>query len=77
MSKFLVGQIGIPRHSAVAKMLYKEKILDKLVVDTYFSKESIWAKLPAIGPKLFNNLKKYDPDFPSEFVTGDWYGAIR
>jgi len=77
MSKFLVGQIGIPRHSAVAKILHKEKILDKLVVDTYFSKESVLTKLPAIGPRLLNNFKKYDPDFPSEFVTGDWYGAIR
>ena len=77
MSKFLVGQIGIPRHSAVAKMLYEENLLDQFIVDTYFSKKSILANLPVIGPKLVTNLKKYDPEFPSNMVRGDWYGALK
>lgn len=77
MKKFIIGQTGIPRHSAVAKLLYKENLLDKFIVDTYFSTQSIWAKLPVVGPKLVNSLKKYDPGFPSSYVDYDWYGSIR
>ena len=46
MSKFIVGQVGIPRDMYVAKMLYAEGLLDKLFTDTYFSQKSSLAKLP-------------------------------
>jgi glycosyltransferase involved in cell wall biosynthesis len=76
MSKFIVGQVGIPRDMYVAKMLYAEGLLDKLFTDTYFSQKSSLAKLPLVGNKLSTAFKKYDPGFYDTYISSDLFGAI-
>ena len=76
MSKFLLGQIGSPRDYNVAKFLYNENLLQQLVVDTYFSKDSLMAKMPVFGERLAVKLRKYDIGFPLEKVSYDWLGAL-
>ena len=76
MSKFLLGQIGSPRDYNVAKFLYNENLLEQLIVDTYFSKDSLIGKLPVIGERLAVKLRKYDIGFPLDKVSYDWLGAL-
>ncbi|WP_419701188.1 glycosyltransferase family 4 protein [Mucilaginibacter sp. NFX135] len=76
MTKFIVGQLGVPRHSAAAKALYERGLLDQFVTDTYFSTKGSLANLPLIGPKLTAKYKKYDPGFTNDVVSGDWLGAL-
>ncbi len=76
MSNFIIGQTGTPRDSSVAKMLYNEGLLDQLIVDTFYSKDKWYAKIPVISKKIEKNFSKYDPGFPNEYVSGDPFGAL-
>jgi glycosyltransferase involved in cell wall biosynthesis len=75
MSKYIVAMVGARRDFDVAKILFKNKQLQQLFVDTSYNDTSLLARLPFAG-KLLNKLKKYSTGIDPKQVSSDWIGAF-
>ncbi len=73
LQKFIMAQVGVRGHYAVAKLLHKNNLLEKFILDTYFPKTL--TTLPLIG-SLFKKYSKYDPGFSRDLIISKQIDAV-
>lgn len=76
MLKYIVGMVGARRDFDVAKILFENKCLEHLFVDTAYKEKRIFSLIPFIGKNVRNKLNKYITGIESSLVSSDWVGAF-
>jgi len=76
----IVSQLTARRDYAIANILYKNKMLDRLFTDAYYNKSKIplFKVLDRVLPdEIVKTYLRYQPKVPQELISYDWKTALE